>query len=158
MPDYKNGRVYTVRCRTDNNLIYVGSTTTPISKRFSSHKKNKTCSLYKYVQEYFDGDWTHWYIELYEECEYDNIEQLKKREGEIQREIATINRNKAGRTIREYYIDNKEKLLEYQNQYNLNNKDKLLEYQKQYNLNNKEKRLEYQNQYNKVKRNNLCKV
>ena len=25
MPDYNNGRIYTVRCRTDNSLINVGS-------------------------------------------------------------------------------------------------------------------------------------
>ena len=29
MPDYQNGRIYTIRCRTDNSLIYVDSTTMP---------------------------------------------------------------------------------------------------------------------------------
>jgi hypothetical protein len=27
MPDYKQGKIYTVRCKTDETLIYVGCTT-----------------------------------------------------------------------------------------------------------------------------------
>ena len=46
-------------------------------------------------------------IELYEEYPCDNNEILNKREGEIQREIATINRNKAERTLKQYYMDNR---------------------------------------------------
>ena len=110
MPDYKNSRIYTVRCRTDSSLIYVGSTTRPLSRRFSAHKTQPTCSLYKYVKEHFNGDWSDFYIELYEENQYDNVEQLNKREGEIMRAISTINKNIAGRTIKQYNIDNKDKL------------------------------------------------
>ena len=128
MPDYKNGRIYTIRCRTDIKLIYIGSTTLPLSRRLSSHKLDKFCSLYKYIKENFDGDWSNWYIELYEEYQCDNREQLNKREGEIQREIATINKNKAGRTMKEYNIDNKDIILEYQKEYSKDNKDKISEY------------------------------
>ena len=46
-------------------------------------------------------------IELYEEYPCDNNDILNKREGEIQREIATINRNKAERTLKQYYMDNR---------------------------------------------------
>ena len=109
MPDYKNSRIYTIRCKTDNSLVYVGSTTRPLSRRFSAHKCQPTCSLYKYIQEHFNGDWSDFYIELYEENQYDNVEQLTKREVEIMREISTINRNIAGRTTQQYRIDNKDK-------------------------------------------------
>ena len=158
MPDYNNGRIYTVRCRTDNSLINVGSTTMPLSKRFQLHKTNKSCALYKLIQEECNGDWSDWYIELYEEYPCDNKEQLNRREGEIQRELGTINKNKAGRTKKEYYYDNKDILLEYQNQYRSNNKDTIIEktkkynkenkdYFKQYYIKNREQRLEYQKQY-----------
>ena len=172
MPDYQNGRIYTVRCRTDNSLIYVGSTTMPLSQRFSLHKTDKACSLYRLIQNNFNGDWCDWYIELYEEYPCNNKEILNKREGEIQREIATINKNRAGRTKKEYFIDNRINIInnqkeyyidnradrinyqkEYNKEYYLNNRDKILEQIKQYNkeyyLNNRDKILEQMKQYNK---------
>ncbi len=39
MPDYKNGNIYTIRCRDDPALIYVGSTTQQLSQRFTNHIK-----------------------------------------------------------------------------------------------------------------------
>ena len=38
MPDYNKGKIYTIRCRSDNTLIYVGSTTQPLAKRWGEHK------------------------------------------------------------------------------------------------------------------------
>ncbi len=35
---YNNGKIYTIRCRTDNKFIYVGSTTQPLHKRWFTHK------------------------------------------------------------------------------------------------------------------------
>ena len=34
MPDYKQGKIYTVRCKTDDTLIYVGCTTELTSPDF----------------------------------------------------------------------------------------------------------------------------
>ncbi len=39
---YKNGKTYTVRYTHDDTLIYVGSTTQPLYKRFMDHNKNVT--------------------------------------------------------------------------------------------------------------------
>ena len=39
MQDYQNGRIYTIRCRTDNSLIYVGSTKMPYQN--DSHSLNQ---------------------------------------------------------------------------------------------------------------------
>jgi hypothetical protein len=47
---------------------------------------------------------------LYYPCE--NKEQLNKREGEISREIGTVNKTVTGRTHKEYYETNKGKLLD----------------------------------------------
>ena len=57
-------------------------------------------------------DFNDWYIELFEDFQTERKEQLNKREGEIIREIATLSKNIAGRTIKEYYEQNKENILE----------------------------------------------
>jgi hypothetical protein len=56
----------------------------------------------------------------YENYPCENEEQLNKREGEIIREIGTVNNYIAGRTLEEYYEDNKEKRKGYRE----TNKDK----------------------------------
>ena len=56
----------------------------------------------------------------YENYPCENEEQLNKREGEIIREIGTVNNYIAGRTLKEYYEDNKEKRKGYRE----TNKDK----------------------------------
>ena len=114
---YKNGRIYTIRFYDDNNLIYVGSTIQSSYKRFADHKKNANNEKNKgytmlLSQKMWETDFNNWYIELYENFPCDNKEQLNKREGEIIREIATLNKNIAGRTIKEYYEQNKENILE----------------------------------------------
>ena len=124
---YQRGKVYTIRCRYDDSLIYVGSTIDKLAKRMARHRLDKKCSLYKLV----DGDWNNWYIELYEDFPCDNKEQLEKREGEVIREIATINQVVAGRTKKEYRQDNRDKFVEYMKQYQQDNRDKILEKQKE---------------------------
>ena len=162
MPDYSKGKIYTIRCRTDDNLIYVGSTIQPLSVRFANHKRNKGCSLYEYINDNYIGTWSNWYIELYELYPCNSKMELERKEGEIQRQIATINKRVAGRTIKEYCFDNKDKISEnkkeyYQDnknnilknkkEYYQDNKDRILEFRKIYYENNKDKRLEYQKGY-----------
>ena len=113
MPDYSQGKIYTIRCRNDPTLIYVGSTTQPLAKRFGDHKKqskqlrNQNMILYKTVE-----DWNDWYIELYENCACNSVEELNKKEGEIIRKIGNLNSVIAGRTDKEWRSDNKEYLYE----------------------------------------------
>ena len=131
MPDYSKGKIYTIRCRNDPSQIYVGSTIQPLSQRFGTHKKDKMkfphYPLYKQVE-----DWSDWYIELYEDFPCERKEQLEKREGEIIRTIATLNKNIAGRKYQEYYTENKEKIDFQQKQYREENKDLRNEKQKEY--------------------------
>jgi len=86
MIDYKNGKIYTIRCRLDNSLIYVGSTCELLCQRLAKHKrKAKSCPerlFYSHVK-----DWNDWYIELYESYPCESKEQLRKKEGEIIRSI-----------------------------------------------------------------------
>ena len=59
---------------------------------------------------------------MYYPCE--NKEQLNKWEGEIIREIGTVNKTVTGRTHKEYYETNKGKLLDKMKEYRQNNKRK----------------------------------
>ena len=137
---YENGKIYVVKCKYDDTLVYVGSTIQNLCNRMSMHRytKNK-CMLYKYVNETND-DWDNWFIELYENYPCKNKYHLERREGEIQREIATINKCIAGRSKKEWYEDNKHKDKErkqkYQLEYYEKNSDIYKDKQRQYRKDN----------------------
>jgi len=99
---YNNASIYTIRNRADDSLIYVGSTIGPIHKRLSVHKSSckqgKKVSLYSHI---INNDWTDWYIELYEKVNCNDREELCRREGQVIREIGTINKCIAGSTHKE---------------------------------------------------------
>jgi len=132
---YENGKIYLVKCKNDDTLVYVGSTNMSLEERFRLHKYDKTCSLYQYVND----DWDNWYIELYEEYPCKNKYILELRETEVQRQIATINKQLARRNHKQYRQDNHDKLIEYQKQRYQDNRDNILEKQKQYRQDNREK-------------------
>ena len=91
MPDYSKGKIYTTRCRNDTSLIYVGSTTQPLSSRWGDHKYNLKNNRYKNSFHKLITDINDWYIELHEDFPCENKEQLLKREYEVMREISTLN-------------------------------------------------------------------
>jgi hypothetical protein len=146
MPDHSKGKIYTIRCKTDDSLIYVDSTIQSLSARFAKHRSDRKCSLYKYINENYDDDWSKWYVELYQLYPCNSKIELEKREGEIIREISTINKTIAGRTGKEYRNDNKEILKENRNEYYQENIEKILENKKIYYIENKEKINEYRNE------------
>ena len=79
------------------------------------------------------------YIELYEEYPCENVEQLRKREGEVIRETkAILNSKIEGRTDKEWREDNKEYKREMDKKYYENNKEKYREQGKQYREEHKE--------------------
>ncbi len=115
MPDYKKGKIYTIRCKDDPTLIYVGSSTQQLSQRWQEHKrsaKNQNDNvkynyyIYKVMRE---KGIDNFYIELHVECPCENKEQLTQHEGKVIREIGTLNSCVAGRTDKEYTEENKEK-------------------------------------------------
>ena len=144
MVKYANGKIYTIRSRIDETLIYVGSTTRALSQRMAEHRSNckrgDGCSLYDYI---VNDDWGDWYIELYEVYPCNSKEELLKKEGDIIRQIGTINKRINGRTQKEYREDNVEKIKEYRE----NNADKFKEYQKTYYEDNKDKVKEKHKKY-----------
>ena len=146
MPDYKNGKIYTIRCKDDPTLIYVGSTTQSLSQRLTDHKrtaknnsiKNKYYNFYFY-QVMREKRLDTFYIELHEEHPCDNKEQLTKQEGKVIREIGTLNSRIEGRTFKEYYQDNKEHRAQTHKEWYDNNREKVLQKVKDYVDQNKEK-------------------
>jgi hypothetical protein len=143
MPNYQNGKIYTIRCYKDDSKIYVGSTTTTLSRRIAEHRStsaNKEKTKTRWYNEI--EDWGDWYIELYEDCPCENKEQLCKREGEIIREIGNLNKKIAGRTAKEWGKDNPDKLKATRKKYHENNPEKVKATSKKYHENHKEERLE----------------
>lgn len=151
MPDYTKGKIYTIRSRTDPSLIYVGSTIETLSLRLARHRASSKTERCKNVILYqnVNGDWDDYYIELYENYPCNSKEELNKREGEIIRQIGTLNKKIEGRKNKEYYEDNKDKILEHNKEYKDNNKDKIKEQRKKYNEENKEKIKEKDKEYYK---------
>ncbi len=123
---YKNGKIYTIRCKNDDSFIYVGSTIQPLFKRWHQHKKVLNNEKYNNIllyQKIRETNIEDWFIELYEEFSCENKEQLIKREGQIIREIGTLNKLIAGRTKKEYNEDNKDKIAEQKKEYRELNKE-----------------------------------
>lgn len=88
MPNFAQGKIYTLRCKTDDTLIYVGSTTQSLAVRMSGHRRSSMKSgleLYKQFK-----NWENYYIELYEDYPCERVEQLRKREGEVRRNIISL--------------------------------------------------------------------
>ena len=148
MPNYANAKIYTIRCRSDDTLIYIGSTTQTLSQRMTQHRsdynRSKCNSLYNYI---VNGDWVDWHIELYEYYPCNSKEELLKKEGDIIRQIGTINKCIAGRTQKEWREENVEKLKEKHKKYYEDNAEYIKEKHKKYYEDNIDKLKEYQKEY-----------
>lgn len=146
---YQRGKIYTIRNRKDNSKIYVGSTIVRLSQRLAKHthvskkEENKNMTLYHNV----NNDWSDWYIELYENFPCKSKEELLKREGEIIREIGTLNMEIAGRTYKEYYQDNKKRISDESKVYYQKNAEKIKSNIKMYRENNPDKKKELDRKY-----------
>jgi hypothetical protein len=154
---YRRGQIYTIRNIKDDTMIYVGSTIDGLSKRFYKHKmecksEQSKITLHKLI---INNDWSDWYIELYEMYPCNNKKELERREGQVIREIGTINKNIAGRTIKEWCEDNNDKLKKYYKEWYNDNKEEISQKSKEYYNNNKEEKLEYQKKYTE---NNFNKI
>jgi hypothetical protein len=147
MVNYQKSKVYSIRSRTGDE-IYIGSTVRPISKRFSQHKSDheqwskdnnkNTCTSYKLFEKYDIADL---YYELIVECPCDNVEQLRKIEGEYIRkymkEGVCCNKLIAGRSVDEYILEIREERLKYHKQYRIKNTDRMKEQDRKRYIKNK---------------------
>lgn len=161
MPDYSKAKIYRVFCGDDE---YIGSTTRPLSERLYHHRetfklgKGQTTSSLIFQKHGLENT----KIELIEEFPCENIEQLHKREGEIQRDRKCVNKRVAGRTQAEYRQENAERIREHdrqrhranaeqrneqQRQYYQEHREEVRERQRQHYQEHAEQRREYQRQY-----------
>jgi hypothetical protein len=139
MSDYSKGKIYQIRCNITGE-IYIGSTTTPLSKRLSNHKSKLTCISRQIIEK---GDYDISLLELYP-C--NNRIELRIKEREWYDKIENINKNKPYLSIdelkdylKEYYINNTEKIKKKNKEYNIDNPDKIKKKNKEYYINNTEK-------------------
>ena len=110
---YQFGKIYTIRSNI-TPLVYVGSTCQRhLSSRMTGHRskfKAYKNGRYHYCAAFdiFEVD-ENCYIELYEYYPCNTDLELRKREGEIIRQLDCCNKHIAGRTKNEYYQEEKEK-------------------------------------------------
>jgi hypothetical protein len=170
---YNNSKIYKI-CSNLSDKIYIGSTTQSIQQRLSDHVSNYNTRLTnnRYVSSFEIIKLGDAFIVLLEQCNFNNKQQLDRREGEfIKQNInITINMVVPGRTKKEYEIENAEQIKERHRQYRIDNKQKKKDYNnvnkekianqnKQYYNDNKEKIKQYQKeQYNKYYNVNKEKI
>jgi len=102
MPNYKNGKIYMIKCNKTNQ-VYYGSTTLPIKKRLQQHKydthsiiRTKKCKSNEII---LGGDYC---IELVEDYPCDTKRELNIRERYYIDNNECINMVIPTRTIKEY--------------------------------------------------------
>jgi hypothetical protein len=143
---YNNSKIYKI-CSNLTNKIYIGSTTQSIQQRLSEHAGNYKHYLKTnthYISSYEIIKLGDAFIVLLEQCNFNNKQQLERREGEIMKLNINniINKHIAGRTLEEYLNDNKEILenrrKEYNKEYIIINAEHIKEKHKEYHINNAE--------------------
>ena len=147
MPDYSKGKIYTIRCLNDPN-IYVGSTIQTLSVRMGKHRNDYLRDRILGKNKDIVKDINEWKIELHELYPCLTREELLRREGEVIREIGTLNICIAGRTQKEWCEDNPEKRYESRKRYLSKNVEHFKNYKKEYRLKNIEIIKEKDKKYN----------
>ena len=101
MPNYQEGKIYKIY-NTINDDIYIGSTTQKLCERMSGHRrtinhlKKKHLPLYK---SFIEHGVDNYYIELIEKCPCNDVDELRKKEGEyIKNMKPTMNTRVPGRS------------------------------------------------------------
>lgn len=139
---YKNGKIYVIQ-NTENENLYIGSTTQSLAKRFSAHRLDADVFIGKLYNAMTEIGKDKFYIELLEDYPCERREQLAAREGQLIREYDTYKNGYngliAGRKRNEYKTEEKEKVQACQRKWRANNVDHLQEYEKQRYTREKEK-------------------
>ena len=136
-----DGKVYKITSMSRPDLVYIGSTTLPLRKRFSEHQSNYKSYLKtgkKYITSFKVMEIGDAYIELLEDFSCSSKQQLNSREKfHITNNICvnklspinTIEENKEmkAKINQRWYQDNHDKILKQQKEYRQENKDKINE-------------------------------
>lgn len=144
--DYTNAKIYKIVNDVDDE-VYIGSTCQPLSKRMAEHRasmKSKRDGKIKLYQHMTNVGVENCKILLVEETPCENIEQLRKIEGEYIRKYGTLNGNIAGRTISEWNRQFQSKYYAQKKLYKARNHENIHEKEKERYYNNKEQILQKQ--------------
>ena len=150
MNRYENAKIYTIRCHSKPDLIYVGSTCMPLSKRLHGHKRRYDFWLnhgQRYISsiEILKND--NYYIELYEDYPCNSKNELVRREGEIIRSVDCVNKRVDGRTRVQYYQDNLETIKNKRRDRYINNREEMQNKARQYYNDTKDERVKQKKEY-----------
>ena len=101
---YHKGKIYKLLCNLTGE-VYIGSTVLNLKTRLNIHKsKYNFCKSKQIIER---NDYKIILIKLFKcECRY----ELNREEGIFIKHIPCINKQIAGRTIREYQYDNRDKI------------------------------------------------
>jgi hypothetical protein len=160
--DFSKALIYSIVCKTDETLLYIGSTTN-FKIRKNMHKKScinekHRCHNYPvYVMIRATGGWDNFEMKPVKEYACENKIQLVIEEERIRKEMkANLNTRRAFRTpeerqdfYKEYSAIHKEHVADYRKQYNKDNAEKIAERAKKYNETNAEQVADYRKQYEK---------
>lgn len=143
MVNYRNGKMYRVVCNITGKQ-YVGSTTTPLSKRLGSHvSQYKNNGTYYSVFEVLENG--NYEIILIEEYPCDTKEQLLRRERYWVDELDCVNKlspiyleGEGEEYKKKYNEEHKEDIKEYMTTYYITNADELKARARDYRKNNLE--------------------
>jgi len=177
---YQDGKIYKLTCKDGH--YYIGSTTTSLIKRFSSHKysikKNTNGGYYTYFNSLPITDIN---IELIENYPCNTKGELRKREDyyiqfslsdkyclntfrafqsdddkkEYDRLYYTLNKDKAKENMKKYYEENKDAIIEYHQEYNEKNKEIINAKRAEYRKQNSKMLSEKQKEYAKEQQEQL---
>lgn len=136
----ENAKIYSILNTVDDS-VYIGSTCLSLKQRLNAHKSlcKRKPNIMPLYSKMFEYGINNFYIVLVEDCLCSNVNELREKEGAYIKQLGTLNKNIAGRDIKQYKEDNKEKLKEYNKQYRDNNKDYYKQYLLKYNKDNKDK-------------------
>lgn len=137
---YSKGKIYVIKCKNDDTLVYVGSTTQTLGDRASKHRYDCNLERCKHwlVYRTIDNKWDDWDISLHSLYPCNNKTELCRREGEVIREIGTLNKRIAGRTMKEWYDEHKDDLAVKMKEYYLSKHEQILKQKKDYYIRNKD--------------------
>jgi len=140
MPDYQEGKIYKIY-NTVNDEIYIGSTTRKLCERMADHRRriNGRDQNFPIYKAFRDHGIDNFFIELIEKYPCNDIDELRKKEGEYIKELKPcLNRRVPGRSKADYYNENRSTELQKMRVYRESNKEAINEQKKQYRENNKE--------------------
>jgi hypothetical protein len=169
--DYSKGLIYSIVCKTDETLIYIGSTTNfrqrkNIHKSDCHNEKSHQHNYKVYVMIRANGGWDNFEMQPVKEYACENAIQLVIEEERIRKEMqATLNTRRAfiseGKAkelrqkyreehitkIKEYRKEHAEELKEYLRKYREAHATKNKEYQKEHKAEIKERKRKYNQEH-----------